>query len=244
VDENAVTEGTGKFHRMVLIPAGRFTMGSGNSEGRPDERPAHSVFLKEFYIGQHEVTVKEFCEFLNAQGEISREGISRIKLDSPDCPIAKKTGNYYQPKPGHADKPVVMTSWYGAMDYAQWAGGRLPSEAEWEKAALLTTPEPPGDYLTVLSREGSVPVQIGYPGIRGVSGMVGNVWQWCSDWYAPDYYQQSSVNNPQGPDLGQEKTIRGGSWASAEASKRIRNRHKAAARGWFRTVGFRIVKDP
>jgi formylglycine-generating enzyme required for sulfatase activity len=111
VDENTVTVGTGKFHGMVLIPAGRFMMGSEDSEGRPDERPAHSVFLKEFYIGQHEVTAREFCDFLNAQGEISREGISRIKLDSPDCPIVKKTGNSYQPKPGYADKPVVMTSW-------------------------------------------------------------------------------------------------------------------------------------
>jgi len=244
VDTNSLSEGTGKFNGMVLIPAGTFTMGSGDAEGRPDERPAHRVVLKDFYIGKHEVTAKEFCEFLNAKGDTSRDGTRRIMLENPDCPIEKKSNNYYQPKPGYADKPVVMVSWHGASDYAQWAGGRLPTEAEWEKAALLTTPDQPGDFLTVLHRDGSVPVRLAFPGLRGISGMIGNVWEWCADWYAPDYYQQSPSNNPQGPDLGQEKNIRGGSWASAEASKRIRNRHKAASRGFFRTVGFRIVKDP
>jgi len=244
VDEHGVAEGRGKFGGMVLIPEGRFTMGSGNGEGRPDERPAHGVVLSDFYVGKQEVTAKEFCDFLNTQGETARDGTQRILLDSPDCPIVKKAGKNFQPKPGYADKPVVMVSWQGAADYASWAGGRLPTEAEWEKAALVTTADPPGDFLTILARDGSVPVRIAYPGTRGVSGMIGNVWEWCADWYAPDYYQQSPGKGPLGPDLGQEKTIRGGSWESAEASKRIHNRHRAVARGYFRTVGFRIVKDP
>jgi iron(II)-dependent oxidoreductase len=243
VDENSVSEGTGKYKGMVLVPAGTFDMGSRSGEGRHDEHPIHRVYLKEFYIAKHEVTVREFCDFLNAQGENSRDGLPRVKLENPDCPVAKKSGNYFQPKPGLADKPMTCVSWNGAADYAQWAGGRLPTAAEWEKAALVTTPYPPSDYLTTLPRDGSVEVQIADPGIRGLAGMVGNVWEWCSDWYAADYYEQSPSSNPPGPSLGQEKEIRGGSWASPEASKRPRNRHSAFPRGYFRTVGFRIVKD-
>jgi formylglycine-generating enzyme required for sulfatase activity len=243
VDENGVVEGRGKYKGMILIPAGTFDMGSPKGEGRKDERPIHHVYLKDFYIAKHEVTVREFCDFLNAQGENSRDGLPRVKLDIPDCPLAKKSGNFFQPKPGLADKPMTCVSWNGAADFAQWAGGRLPTAAEWEKAALLTTPYPPGDYLTTLQREGSVAVQIAEPGVKGITGLVGNVWEWCSDWYAGNYYEQSPRSSPLGPTLGQEKEIRGGSWAAPEASKRPRNRHSAFPRGYFRTVGFRIVKD-
>ena len=243
VDENGVAEGTGQYNGMILIPAGPFEMGSSDGEGRPDEHPTHRLYLKDFYIAKHEVTVREFCDFLNAQGENSRDGLPRVKLDSPDCPLVKKSGNFFQSKPDFTDKPIVCVTWNGALDYAQWAGGRLPTAAEWEKAAVLTTPYPASDYLTILPRTGSVAAQVADPGIRGMTGMVGNVWEWCSDWYAPDYYAQSPGGNPPGPSLGQEKEIRGGSWASPEASKRLRNRHSASPRGYFRTVGFRIVKD-
>jgi len=154
-----------------------------------------------------------------------------------------KIGKQFKPRNDCADKPIVCISWYGAADYAEWAAARLPTSIEWERAAQLTTPYPPGDHLTILSRDASVPVQIATPGLRGTSGMIGNVWQWCSDWYARDYYAKCPTNNPPGPALGDEKNIRGGAWASAECSKRIRNRHKAHPRGYFRTVGFRVVKD-
>lgn len=238
-----VTIGMGKYAGMVLIPAGPFDMGSEENEGRVDERPVRSVHLKDFYMAQHEVTVKEFCDFLNAKGNVSRNGMLHVKLDSPDCPLVKDR-NYFQPKPDMADKPIVCVSWYGASEFAQWAGGRLPTSAEWEKAALHTSPYRPGDYLTLLSRADSVPVIIASPGVSGVTGMIGNVWEWCSDWYSrDDYAKNSGVVNPTGPALGKEKVIRGGSWASPEASKRIRNRHRASPGGYFRTVGFRIVKD-
>lgn len=238
-----VTDGVGKYAGMVRIPVGPFDMGSSENQGRVDERPPRRVFIKDFHIAKHEVTVKEYCDFLNAKGETSRDGMLRVKLDSPDCPLVKDR-NFFQPKPGLADKPIVCVSWYGAMDYARWAGGRLPTSAEWEKAALFTSPYRPGDYLTVLSRADSVPVSIATPGIRGVTGMIGNVWEWCSDWYANGASSEKTpVSNPTGPALGKEKVIRGGSWASPEASKRIRNRHRASPRGYFRTVGFRIVRD-
>lgn len=238
-----VVQGTGKHAGMVLVPAGPFDKGSQENKGRVDERPAQKVHLKDFYVAKHEVTVIDYCEFLNAQGEKSRDEMPRVKLDCPNCPFVKDR-NYFQPKPEMADRPMVCVSWYGAADYAEWAGGRLPTSAEWEKAALFTSPYRPGDYLSLLSRADSVPVAIATPGVMGVTGMIGNVWEWCSDWYARVPYPESaSVSNPTGPALGKEKVIRGGSWASPEASKRIRNRHRASPRGYFRTVGFRIVKD-
>jgi formylglycine-generating enzyme required for sulfatase activity len=239
---NGLVEGTGKHSGMVLIPTGPFDMGSAQGEGRLDERPIHKVFLKDFYIAKHNVTAKDFCAFLNAQGETSRDGLPRVRLDSPDCPIVK-VGKAFKPKQDCSDKPMVCVSWYGASDYAEWVGGRLLSSAEWEKAALLITSYHAGDYTTILSREGAVPVNIAVPGAKGVTGMTGNIWEWCSDWYSKDYYSESPVSNPLGPALGEEKNIRGGSWASAECSKRTRNRHKASPRGYYRTVGFRIAKD-
>ena len=98
-------------------------MGSLEGEGRPDERPNHQVFEKDFYIAKQPVTAQDYCRFLKSQGEISREGSARIKLDSPDCPVVK-SGNAYKPKDGFADKPVVCVSWYGATEYAEWVGGR------------------------------------------------------------------------------------------------------------------------
>jgi formylglycine-generating enzyme len=227
---------------MVLIPVGSFEMGSLNGEGRPDERPRHQVFVKDFYIAKHEVTVAQYCRFLQKEGEISRDGSPRVRLDSPDCPIVK-SGKNFRPKNGLAEMPVVCVSWYGAAEYAEWAGGRLPTAAEREKAALLTTLYPPMDRLDLQRRQGASTVSEAVPGVRGMTGMVGNVWEWCSDWYSGDYYGQSPSANPAGPALGQEKEIRGGSWAAPESSTRIQNRHKACPRGYFRTVGFRIVKD-
>lgn len=239
---NNIVEGTGNFTGMILIPAGTFEMGSPVGEGRVDERPAHKVNLKAFYISKHQVTAAAYCRFLNEQGVMGKDGLPRVNLTLPECPVEKGLKRF-QAKNGMDEKPMVCVSWNGATDYAKWAGGRLPTSAEWERAALITTPYPPGDSLTVLKRDSSVPVSIGLPGAGGMTGIIGNVWEWCSDWYAKDYYAQSPPANPGGPALGEEKVIRGGSWASMEASKRIKNVHSAHPLGCYRTVGFRIVKD-
>ncbi len=227
---------------MIHIPVGPFLMGSPEGEGRLDERPQHRVLVKGFYIGKHEVTAAEYCRFLNERGLTGKSGIPRVKLDAAECPV-ERNGESYRPKPGMDELPMACVSWHGARAYARWIGARLPTAAEWEKAAVVLTPQPPGDYLTVLPRKSSVPVRIAAPGKAGARGFVGNVWEWCSDWYDPEYYANSPTSNPPGPPLGDEKVIRGGSWASAESSRRISNRHKAPPSGRFGTVGFRIVRD-
>lgn len=235
-------EGSGKYLGMILIPAGPFQMGSPEGSGRPDERPIHTVYLGDFYISKYEVTNAEFCKFLNTQGEISSDGLPSVRIDDPSSPITKINGAF-QPKAGFADRPITHVSWYGASDYAHWAGGRLPTSAEWEKAALYTNTNPAPDDIVLPSEEKSSPVYTARAGAFGVTGMIGNVWEWCSDWYSRDYYALSSSQNPLGPSLGQEKVIRGGSWAAPLSSRRIQNIHKAVPRGYYPTVGFRIVKD-
>ena len=237
-----ISTGSGKYAGMIRIPAGQFLMGSTNGFSRPDESPAHNVYLKEYYISKHEITAELYCRFLNSAGLHRKDKMPRIDLGNPECPVIWN-GDSFVPKQGMEDKPIVCVSWYGAADFAKWMGGRLPTSAEWEKAALLTTLQPPGDFLTLLKRESSSPVQVSDPGKLGIRGMKGNVWEWCADWYDKNYYANSPSTNPLGPPLGTEKEIRGGSWASAESSKRITNRHKAPPQGYFRTIGFRIVKD-
>jgi formylglycine-generating enzyme required for sulfatase activity len=239
---NGVEEGSGRYDGMVFIPPGPVEIGSPDEEGRLDERPRHRVFVKGFYISKHEVTAEAYCRFLNTVGLEGKAGVARVNLNHPRCPILQ-SGKKFAPKQGMGDLPMVCVSWYGAADYAAWVGGRLPTSAEWEKAARVLTTDLPGDFLTTLPRSSSVPVRIAFPSRLGVTGMVGNVWEWCSDWYEKDYYQRSPQSNPAGPDLGKEKVIRGGSWSSPEASKRIANRHRAFPQGYYGTVGFRVVKD-
>jgi formylglycine-generating enzyme required for sulfatase activity len=217
-------------------------MGSAETEGRIDERPARQVVLERYYIAAHEVTAAQYCKFLDEQGPAGKDGVPRVNLSLADCPIIC-VDKKFRPRDEMADRPMTCVSWNGAQDYAKWAGGRLPTSAEWEKAAVLAVNNPSEDYLTLLTRKSSVPVQIASPAAAGVTGLIGNVWEWCSDWYARDYYSVGPPNSPLGPSLGDEKVIRGGSWASSEASRRIQNVHSAPPQGYYRTVGFRVVKD-
>jgi formylglycine-generating enzyme required for sulfatase activity len=239
---DAPREGLGKYRTMIVIAEGSFEMGSPDEQGRPDERPNHAIALRSFHIAKCPVPTGDYCEFLNKSGLKSRDGQPRVKLDAPDCPVVKN-GSLFKPRRGFADKPMVYVSWYGASEYAEWMGGRLPTEAEWEKAALATTPQRPKDVIAFNENPDSVAEAGTAPGAQGMCTMVGSLWEWCTDWYAQTYYAEGPAENPAGPLTGQEKVIRGGSWASAESSKRIQNRHKASPHGHYRTVGFRVVKD-
>ena len=196
---------------MVEIPAGEFFMGLDGVHTLEDERPAHRVWLDTFAIDQYEVTTAQFAEFLNAENRESPWQWETVELSR------------------HGDRPVVGVSWHDAEAYCRWKGRRLPTEAEWEKSArgIDGRSYPWGNqaptnqhanfalgarfsYDLVLT-----PVQ-SHPQGRspyGLHHMAGNVYEWVQDWYAIDYYDGSPDRNPTGPEQGQFKVVRGGSWS-------------------------------
>jgi formylglycine-generating enzyme required for sulfatase activity len=120
---------------MVLIAAGEFEMGNTSNEGKPDERPAHTVHLDAFYMDVHEVTNYQYARFLNEYGKNTDDaGHELLNVSGKYC-LIEKVGDTYKPKDGYENHPVVEVSWYGAAAYARFYGKRLPTEAEWEKAA-------------------------------------------------------------------------------------------------------------
>lgn len=238
---------------MVLIPAGPFKMGS--ADGEPNEGPVHTVWLDSFYLDRFPVTNAEYAEFLNLFGNQKEEGEKWLDTDHPFswwlCKITRKNGRFV-PRKGYERHPVVKVSWYGARAYARWLGKRLPTEAEWEKAARggiegatyvfgnsLTPAQANVSGFHKTTPVGSYPVN-GY----GLADMVAQVWQWCSDWYDPDYYPRSPASNPKGPENGTLKALRGGSWFHKD-SWRVAARASDNPLSWsfcFCT-GFRCAKD-
>ena len=206
---------------MGVVPAGSFFMGS--PDGEPDERPVHEVYLNAFSIDRYPVTNAEYAEFLNHFGNQKEGGEKWLDMVGPFsswlCKIKEEKGKFV-PKKGYENHPVVKVSWFGALAYAKWKGKRLPTEAEWEKAArggLSRQKYVYGDRLTpeqanIAGYYSSRAVGSYPPNGYGLYDMVAQVWQWCSDWYDPNYYRQSPSANPQGPPSGTLKVLRGGSW--------------------------------
>ncbi len=201
---------------MVLIPGGTFTMGS-DQDGK-DARPAHKVYVSPFYIDKYEVTNAQYKAFMDSTG------YPAPYLDPKKYPWAEKynwENGTYPPSTGNL--PVVLVNWEDANAYAQWAGKRLPTEAEWELAArgLEGFTYPWGNQwdstkcnsrVNGLNRAVEVSRYTGGVSPYGVFNMAGNVWEWCADWYGADYYKNSPQKNPKGPDRGATRVIRGGSW--------------------------------
>jgi len=212
---------------MVLIPAGHFLMGS--EEGDEDERPIHKVYVDAFYIDTAEVTCARYECFLKETGY---------------PPHQMWTPVYDRP-----DDPTVGVSWDDASAFANWAGKRLPTEAEWERAArggLVEKKYPRGDEINKekvnYDSFGTTPVKSYEPNGYGLYDMAGNVWEWCQDWYSRDYYKLSLRKNPSGPMLGSKKVIKGGAWYANESALRISNRHKSDPTLGSFNIGFRCVK--
>ena len=203
---------TGVEVPLVFVPAGEFPM--GNDEGLADQQPLHTVSLRAFYIDKYEVTNAQYAEYLDDTGNLQ--------------PGLWHEENYNQP-----EQPVMDLNWFDLQSFCVWAGKRLPTEAEWEKAALGTDGRrnPWGDeaanadgvyranYNDGGNRDAdgftfSAPVG-SYPqgaSPYGVHDMVGNAKEWVADWYDGEYYANSPAANPTGPAEGILKVLRGGSW--------------------------------
>lgn len=206
---------------MVFVPEGEFTMGS--DAGEPNEKPVHTVFLNAFWIDQTEVTNAMFATFLNAEASGSNSISKWIDVEDADIHV-HLVDNSWQVDPGYEDQPAIEMKWAGASAYCEWRGEgtRLPTEAEWEKAARGTTDNlyPWGnqiscDLANYAECKGTTVAVGSYPSNAspyGALDMTGNVMEWVADWYGEGYYQNSTASNPTGPDSGESRVLRGGSW--------------------------------
>lgn len=269
---------------MVLIPAGTFRMGS--DDGLAHERPVHTVRLEAFYLDAHEVTNAEFQTFVDATGYVTeaeqwgwsiaflpeRIGGVRapgaewwLKVDGADWRRPNGPGSSIAGKEHH---PVVQVSWTDAQAYCEWAGKRLPTEAEWEYAARGGTEGAPFVWGAEFAPNGRAmantwqgnfpaagPVTDGFaetapvgryaPNGYGLYDMAGNVWEWVADWYDPAYYAHSPAENPSGPARGVNKVMRGGSWMCADnycRGYRVSHRNSATPDSGLTNTGFRCAK--
>ncbi|GAB4341390.1 MAG: hypothetical protein Kow0099_18070 [Candidatus Abyssubacteria bacterium] len=241
---------------MVYVPDGYFQMGSHAAH---EESPVRAIFTKSFYMDAYPVTNAQYKAFLDATGYDGEPDANSEYLRH------WKNGTYPL---GQGDHPVTFVSWKNARAYAVWAGKRLPTEAEWEKAARGAdgrmypwgdTP-PDGNLCNFAdvhtnfawsdrnTNDGFVrtsPVGHYEPGKSpyGVYDMAGNVWEWCSDWYDEDYYSYGPYLDPQGPEIGHRRAVRGGCWNSAATSVRSAHRKGYRPQVTSSTIGFRCVKD-
>jgi len=228
---------------LVCVPAGEFLMGS--ESGHPAERPIHCVSVEAFSLGVHPVTNEQYAQFLAETGHRLPCLDDRRMQRENWC----STTRLYPLE--RAKHPVVLVSWHDAQAYCEWAGGRLPTEAEWERAAraeLVGKLYPWGDDINPTlanydSQSGTTPV-CSYPANDyGLYDMTGNVWEWVADWYDPHYYARSPLKNPQGPETGVTKVLRGGAWLLFPEFCRVAYRFRNSPDFRFNLIGFRFAKS-
>ncbi|MDM8530007.1 SUMF1/EgtB/PvdO family nonheme iron enzyme [Anaerolineales bacterium HSG25] len=250
---------------MVYVPAGEFVMGSDN--GDSDEQPVHTVYLDRFYIDTYEVTNVQYTTFLNQiragvtveDGEfVVYQGNKIYDLICTNCSDWKDRiiwqNEQFERVSGYEAHPVSFVTWYGAQAYCQAQGKRLPTEAEWEKAARGTTGQiypwgdetPTCDRLSYSGCVGSTTPVGSYPnGVSpyGVYDMAGNVSEWVQDYYDSDYYGKSPSSNPVNTLPSNYRVIRGNSWYHDHNTARSANRSMASQNDSGDLLGFRCARS-
>ena len=248
---------------MVCIPAGEFQMGSNEYDSPEKEKPAHAVYIDEFYMDKYPVTNEQFREFVEANPLWNNLGMYNFQFVIRKYRDSDYLKNWHKGKypKGKEDHPVNWVSWHAAMAYSQWVGKRLPTEAEWEKAAcggLVGNKFPWGnaiytEYGNFEKRVGETTTVGKYPANGyGVYDIVGNVSEWCLDEWNSKFYKSSEVNNPvSGGSIERiidayltskkKRVIRGGSWKSEGHDVRVSYRDYLAPWKTNSFVGFRCV---
>ena len=251
---------------LARIPAGDFLMGAADADD--DERPVHRVYVSEFFIGRFAVTQDEYARFVRATGYPAPaiRGLPLITSGGRDSVFKELATPYVwdqsEPPAGHASHPIVLVRYDDALAYCRWLSEvlartvRLPTEAEWEKAARggadgLRYPwgndiDPSrGNFLAdaaVKRQRGTRPTGTYPPNGYGLYDMIGNAWEWVSDWYSADYYSSGDVRDPRGPAMGNMRIVRGGSWVNDDvAMLTCAYRHKVPPDTYAHSVGFRVV---
>jgi formylglycine-generating enzyme required for sulfatase activity len=257
------------FPELAVIPGGEFVMGS--DEGDADERPTHTVVLKEFLLSARPITNAEYARFVRATNQrppaiydlplvVTAGGRERER-------VFRATGQPYiwldgEPDADRAQHPVTLVRWEDAVAYCAWLSSetgrkvRLPTEAEWERAArggVDGRRYPWGDRIdpgmanflsdpSLKTAHGTSRCGAYPPNGFGLYDMAGNVWEWIHDWYGADFYATSPQENPTGPASGQLRLLRGGSWLVADVRMlSCSYRHKVPPDTYSYGIGFRIA---
>jgi sulfatase modifying factor 1 len=253
---------------LARIPAGEFLMGAADAD--PAERPVHRVHVSEFFIGRFAVTHDEYARFVRSAGYpppalrslplVARSGREQ---QFRDLAVAYEW-ELDRPPTGRGTHPVVLVAYEDASAYCRWLSEevgrtvRLPTEAEWEKAARggLDGRYPWGDRFdpaqcnflsqpALKAQRGTRPVGVFPPNGYGLYDVSGNVWEWVSDWYAADYYSAGELRDPRGPETGAFRLVRGGSWVNTDPDMlRCAYRHRVPPDTYTHSIGFRIACEP
>jgi formylglycine-generating enzyme required for sulfatase activity len=246
-------------NNWVTIPAGSFLMGAQDEDATQpnydpdmmwmDESPVHEVRLESYKIGRYPVNVAEYRRFIEDDGYQDQELWKNGGFG------ARKQPDEWEEQLLHPNRPVVNVTWYEAAAWCAWAGGRLPTEAEWERAARGSEARkyPWGDEPPAPERanydetmiDHATPIGLFPHGMTpdGIDDLAGNVVEWTADWYGGEYYQQSPAKSPRGPNSGKERVLRGGSWNLESRFLRTSIRFSSEPRVKSDKIGFRCVRD-
>ena len=233
-----------EFETMVYIPAGKFIMGS--DKGSAMEQPAREIFLDAFYIDKYEVTFAQFYSFIAATEYPRKPRLAGyLAVDPKGIPVLL---NPYS--------PVVGVSWDDSLSYCAWKDKRLPTEAEWEKAAKGGEQRdwPWGNeenptFANLVGKEDGFLYSSPVGSIQkdqspyGVYDMAGNAMEWVSSWFREDYYRFMPDVNPKGPETGETRGIRGASWHDSLFRAKTTIRFKTSPTYRDVTIGFRCAKN-